>query len=152
MVFPTIIEPFFQVRRLMIAQLPEQLQAGLIPGIDHGLELMQVKNFKRIFSQYLHRTETIALSAERLFDDQSDFRPTVASVEIHNVGNAYHLTLRILDNQPHLMVGIDVACGIGHIVMKGITAIGDIGDTDIPEIHIVLDAIEQVEVFGFNGP
>ena len=50
-----------------------------------------------------------------------------------------------------MTVGIDVGRGMGHVVVKQITGIGNIGGADVPERGIVLDTVEQIEVFGLNS-
>jgi hypothetical protein len=40
---------------------------------------------------------------------------------------------------------------MGHIIVEHITGIGHVRGSDVPEADVVLDAVEQVEVFGFDG-
>ena len=73
----TIEEPVFKAGRLLTAQPPEELQAGLIPRIDEGKKLAQVEHVERIVGYLSHRTIGIPLFTEGLLDDQSQLRTAV---------------------------------------------------------------------------
>ena len=61
------------------------------------------------------------------------------------------LPFLIVDHKARLTVGIDVGRGMGHVVVEQVAGIRYVGGADIPERRVVLDAVEQVEVFGLNG-
>ena len=71
--------------------------------------------------------------------------------EAHKVAESDGLAVFVLDDEPHLTVGIDVVARGGDIVVQGVTRIGHVGCTHIPQAGVVLYAIEQVKVLGLNG-
>ncbi len=54
--------------------------------------------------------------------------------------------LFVLNHQAQLAVGIDVATGIGNVVMQHITGVWHIGCTHAPQHVVILYAVEQFKV------
>ena len=112
---------------------------------------MKVKHFTGISDQFFHGRLAIPLSTIGFLNDQAHLCPQVLRIEIYKVGDAYDIcSTAVGDDQTELLVGEDIASGIGNIVVKDITGIRDIGTAHPPQIVIILDTIEQIQVFGLH--
>ena len=112
---------------------------------------MEVKDTTGIVAYLMERGSGITLPAKVVEDDKTEFGTTVGGIEVDKVDNADSLSLGVVDHHPYLTVGIDVVGDVGHIVVEHIAGIRYVRRADVPEADIVLDAIEQVEVFGLDG-
>ena len=104
-----------------------------------------------IVSNMMKRGSGITLPAEIVEDDETEFGTTVGRIEVDKVDDADSLSLGVVDHHPYLTVGIDVVGDVGHIVVEYVTGIRHIRRADIPKADVVLDAIEQIEVFRLDG-
>ncbi len=116
-----------------------------------GIELVQVQHGGSIVHHSSNGRTTITLAALGIENDDAYLGPLVLGTEIDDIGDAHRLTIRCLDYQPYLFVGIGIIGRRGDIVVKGIAGIGHVGSPYIPQATVVLYLIEQIEVFGFNG-
>ena len=151
MVVFTIEEPFGNVSGNGKACLTEERQRRLIILVYIGIELMKMQHSEGIVAYLLERSGGIALPTVVVEDDDTNFGTAVGRIERDEVDDTDSLALAVVDHHTHLTVGIDIIGGIGHVVVEQITGIGNIGGADVPERRIVLDAVEQVEIFGLNG-
>ena len=99
----------------------------------------------------VERVAGVAFAAVGVADDDADFGTAVAGVEVDEVDYADGLAGGCLDDEPHLPVGVDVAGGVGDVVVKHVAGVGHVGGADAPVCGVVLYGVEQVEVFGFYG-
>ena len=151
MVVFTIEEPFGNMSGDGKACLTEERQRGVIALVDIGIELVKMQHSEGVVADLLERGGGIALPAVVVEDDDTKFGTTVGRIERDEVDDADGLSLAVVYHHAHLTVGIDIVGGMGHVVVEQIAGIGHIGGTDAPERRIVLDAVEQVEVFGLDG-
>jgi hypothetical protein len=93
----------------------------------------------------------ITLSAEVVKDNKTELGTAVGRVEVDEVNDADGLSLFIINHHPHLTVGVDIIGDMGYIIVEHVTGIGHVRSSDVPEADVVLDAVEQVEIFGFDG-
>ena len=128
------------------------MQRSIIGNIHEGKQLVQMEYTKRIISHCMQRTATITLSTIGIKDNQSHFCTTISRIEIHDIRNADNRSRSIFNHQSYLTVGIDIVGGIRNIIVKRITGIRHIGRSDIPQLDVVLDPIEQIQVFRLNSP
>ena len=113
---------------------------------------MQMYDIMSISNQFFHSGFAIALSTKSFLNDQTDFRPQVLWIEIHQICYPYDLfTASVGHDQPELLVCENIAGGIGYIVMKEISRIRHVGAAYLPEIIIVLDTIEQIQILRLHG-
>ena len=84
-------------------------------------------------------------------DDDTSFSTEMLWFEVYDVADAHSLVLSTLNNQSHLPVGIDVIARRSDVVMQRIARVRHIGGSDMPELLVIFNPIEQVEVFGFDG-
>ena len=151
MIVLTVEEPVGYSHGRGVTHLSEKRQRSLVTLIDIDVELMEVKDTTGIVAYLMERGSGITLPAKVVEDDKTEFGTTVGRVEVDKVDNADSLSLSVVDHHPHLTVGIDVVGDVGHIVVEHIAGIGYVRRADVPEADIVLDAIEQVEIFGLDG-
>ena len=130
----------------------EQFECRIVVGSHHRIELVQMQNGKGITRQLAEGGLSISLLTIGFHDDDASLSTQVLWVETHDVADTYSLVVGILNNQSHLAVSIDVVAGRSDIVVQGIARIGYVGGSDIPQPDVVLNAVEQVEVFGLYGP
>ena len=152
MVFMPVKKPIFQVCLLLKTSLTEQADSTLVTSIYDGIQLMQMQHVEGIAAQIGQCQAGITPTSEGIDDDDAHLGTQVLGVETYDVSHPHGLALRILNDQPHLTVGIDVVAGRCHVVVEGIAAIGNIGSTDIPQGAVVLNTVEHIEVFWFDGP
>ena len=134
-----------------VALLAEKAERGFVALIDEDVELMEVEDAAGIVVDLVDSGSGIALVAVVVEDDETDLSPTVGGIEVDKVDDADGLAFGVVDHHPHLTVGVDVVGDVGHVVVEHITGIGHVGGADVPEADVVLDAVEQVEVFGLDG-
>ena len=151
MIVLTIEEPVGYSHGRGVTHLSEKRQRGFVALINIDIELMEVEDTTGIVAYLMERGGGITLPAEVVEDDKTEFGTTVGGIEIDKVDNADSLSLGVVDHHPYLTVGIDVIGDVGHIVVEHIAGIRYVRRADVPEADIVLDAIEQVEVFGLDG-
>ena len=151
MVVFTIEEPVGNMSGSGEACLAKERQRGLIVFVDIGIELMKMQHTKGVVAYLLERGGGITLTAVLVDDDDAQLGTAVGWIERDEIDNANGMVVRVVDHQAHLTVGIDVIGSMGDVIVKQITGIRHIGETNVPERHIVLYAVEQVEIFGLNG-
>ena len=151
MIVLTVEEPVGYSYGRGVTHLSEKRHRGFVTLIDVDVELMEVEDTAGIVANLMERGGGITLPAEVVEDDKTEFGTTVGGIEIDKVDNADSLSLGVVDHHPYLTVGIDVVGDVGHIVVEHIAGIGHIRRADIPEADVVLDAIEQIEVFRLDG-
>ena len=87
----------------------------------------------------------------RLHDDDSRLGPLMLWFETHQVDDTHRLALLVFNDEPYLSVCKDVITRRGDIVVQRIAAVGHIRCSDVPQSGVVLNLVEQIEVFWFNG-
>ena len=110
---------------------------------------MQMKRLQGIIGQTAQGLVGITLPAMGFHNDNTRLCPLVLRVEVYHISHAYHLMLVVLNDQPHLTIGIDIVATGSNIIVQRIATIRHIGSTHMPEAAIILYLIENVEVFGF---
>ena len=151
MVVFTIEEPFGNMSGDGKACLTEERQRGVIALVDIGIELVKMQHPEGIVADLLERGGGIALPAVVVEYDDTQFGTAVGRIERDEVDDADSLALAVVDHHAHLTVGINIVGGMSHVVVEQIAGIGHIGGADVPERRIVLNTVEQIEVFGFDG-
>lgn len=112
---------------------------------------MEVEDAAGIVTYLMERGGGITLTAEVIEDDKTEFGTAVGGIEVDKVDDTDSLSLSVVDHHPHLTVGIDIVGNVGHIVVEHIARIGHVRRADVPEADVVLNAIEQVEVFRLDS-
>ena len=152
MVVFTIEEPIRDVCRLSIAHLTEETKRGLVALVDIDIELMQVEDTTGVVVNLLERGGGISLPTVVIEDDKTELSPTIGRIEADEVDDTDGLSLGVVNHHPNLTIGIDIIGDMGHIIVEHITGIGHVRSSDVPKADVVLDAIEQVEILGFDSP
>ena len=153
MIAVTIVEPVGKGGRTDEALTGEEPQGGLVVLGDDGIELMQMEDALGIVGKLADGLGSVALMTVTALNDDAHLSTTMLGREVDQVGNAHDLApIDGLNDETHLPVGIGIARGLGDEVAEHIARIGHVADAHIPDVGVVLDAIEQVEVFGFHRP
>ena len=150
MVPVTITEPLWYAGGDDEACLLEEAERRFVAHIDIGVELVQVEYAVSVFAQLEECSSSVTLTSAGLDDDDSDLGAAIGGIEVNDVGNTHGLPLHIVDHHAHLTVGIDVGRGVGNIVVEQVAGLGHVGSADVPKRGIILNAVEQVKVFGLN--
>lgn len=151
MVVLTIEEPVGNMSGSSKTHLVKERQRGLIVFVDIDIELMKMQHTEGVVAYLLERGGGITLTAELVENDDAQFGSAVGRIERDKVDDADRLVIRVVNHQAHLTVGVDVIGSMSHVIVKQITGIRHVGETNVPERHIVLYAVKQVEVFGLNS-
>ena len=129
----------------------KQLAGRLVVAIDIGIELMEMQHIASIQLKGGEGGKTIALMAPLPTNDDAYFGTQMLGSEVLQIDETDGGAFGILNDEPHLFVGIDIACGLCQIVVQGKARIGHIGGADVPKLTIVFYLIEQIKVFRLQG-
>ena len=137
---------------LLESSFAEQLAGSVVGAVGIGIELMESEHITGIVLQGAEGCKGIALMTVLLLDDDAYFGTQVLGGKVLQIDQSDGGAFGIFDEQPHLFIGIDIACGTCQIVVQDIARIGHIGGADEPQVAIVFYLIEQVEVFWLQRP
>mgnify|MGYP003510121283 FL=1 len=113
---------------------------------------MNVYDSLGIIDEFQQRCLPIALFAVFFSYDDSYLCPFVLWIEVEQVYHAVKRPALIGHDQPYLLVGVDVASGIGYELMQDEARIWRVDISNAPCVVVVLDGIHHVKVFWLHGP
>ena len=96
----------------------EESQRVVVADGDNHIDLMKMERAAGIVVNLQDGGGGIALMTTGTQDDKSQLGLHVLGVERHQIGKTNGLVRLVLDDQSHLLVGIDVACGTGEELVE----------------------------------
>lgn len=146
-------EPLGTAAALHKSRLCEEAYARLIIGGNGAMELMKMQKTEAIISQQLQTLAGIALVLILAAMNHYPHRCTLMiGVEIEQIGSADGFSVGLqADDEPELLVGIDIVLSVRYILLDGKPRIRHKSDSVAPNRRVVLAIVEKVDVLGFNG-
>lgn len=139
-----IIQPALQLRNILKANFFEDMKTIFVLTVDNGIHLMKMDHLMRIPDEMKQsRFGKSPVTIPLLYHD-ANFRTAVLWNKIGKIDDTYRLALCILNDEPELLVGVDISGDTGKVFMQGKPGIWHIGNTNIPQFLIVLNLIEDL--------
>ena len=112
---------------------------------------MQMYHIAAITTYFVQNRLAISLTAKFFFYGYSKLCAAMLGVKIGQVDCTDRLSFFVVNHQPHLSVGINIALGRSDVVDQHAARIRHIGGTHAPYRTVVLQRLERVKVFGLHG-
>ncbi len=152
MVVFAIKNPVFELRITLKSRFFKKFYAAYVIYVHINIELMDVDNFSGVANEFQQCSLTVSLVTVSFSYDDSNFRPFMLWVEIEQVYHAYKYFPFIGNNKSDLLVGVNVASGVGNELVQQKTRIWGVDISDVPCVAIVFYCIHHVKILRLHRP